>query len=147
MAHTTQPCSASHCSPRSLKYHGPLPASSDCPAGTALLDESPQGNIILELSSWNKTSLHQFVDEQFWTEKEWSVGVPALLAMSWSWTWTKIGYFCCNKRAILTRWPRSIYKLFLQDDITASQLDASDYTLLNNNENSLSASAANAVWI
>ena len=37
-----------------------------------------------------------------------------------------------------------MYKLFLQDGITASQLDASDYTLLRDNENSLSASAADA---
>lgn len=38
-----------------------------------------------------------------------------------------------------------MYKLLLQDGITASQLDASDYTLLRDNENSLSASAADAV--
>jgi len=38
-----------------------------------------------------------------------------------------------------------MYKLFLQDGITASQLDASDYTLLRDNDISLSASVADAV--
>lgn len=37
-----------------------------------------------------------------------------------------------------------MYKLLLHDGITASQLDASDDTLLRDNENSLSASAVDA---
>lgn len=68
-----------------------------------------------------------------------------LLVMSCSWAWTKMGSFNWNKIFVFTSRPWSMYKLFLQDGIIASQLDASDYTLLRSNENSLAASTAHAV--
>lgn len=116
-----------------------------CRGTTAPPDESSQGNTILELASWNKKTLCISCGQTVLNRKKIAPISILLLVMSCSWTLTKMGYFNWNKISAFASQPWSMYKLFLQDGIIASQPDASDYTLLRGNENSLSAPGAHAV--